>query len=103
MTLISTFLPFLLFAFVASITPGPTNILILASSQQPALRRQSHAACGGERLRCRQRDCLYLRCGRRADIAGTCTGENGDELGGRGVVKLDELAAVSCAGHRSAR
>lgn len=27
-------LPFLLFAFVASITPGPTNILILASSQR---------------------------------------------------------------------
>jgi len=27
-------LPFLLFAFVASITPGPTNILILTSSQR---------------------------------------------------------------------
>lgn len=26
-------LPFLLFAFVASITPGPTNILVLANSQ----------------------------------------------------------------------
>ena len=28
----STLLPFLLFAFVASITPGPTNILILSNS-----------------------------------------------------------------------
>ncbi|MDZ5431805.1 LysE family translocator [Pseudomonas fluorescens] len=27
-----TFLPFLLFAFVASITPGPTNILVLSNS-----------------------------------------------------------------------
>ena len=29
-----TFLPFLLFAFVASITPGPTNILVLSNSAQ---------------------------------------------------------------------
>lgn len=28
----SQFLPFILFAFVASITPGPTNILVLSSS-----------------------------------------------------------------------
>ncbi|NWB64014.1 LysE family translocator, partial [Pseudomonas sp. F1002] len=27
-----TLLPFLLFAFVASITPGPTNILVLSNS-----------------------------------------------------------------------
>jgi threonine/homoserine/homoserine lactone efflux protein len=26
-------IPFLLFAFVASITPGPTNILVLTNSQ----------------------------------------------------------------------
>lgn len=26
-------MPFLLFAFVASITPGPTNILVLTNSQ----------------------------------------------------------------------
>ncbi len=30
----SQFLPFILFAFVASITPGPTNILVLSSSIQ---------------------------------------------------------------------
>ncbi|WP_407290723.1 LysE family translocator [Stutzerimonas zhaodongensis] len=30
----SQFLPFILFAFVASITPGPTNILVLSSSSQ---------------------------------------------------------------------
>lgn len=29
---LSTLLPFLLFAFVASITPGPTNILVLSNS-----------------------------------------------------------------------
>lgn len=34
MTVFYSTLPFLLFAFVASITPGPTNILILASSQR---------------------------------------------------------------------
>lgn len=28
----SPLLPFLLFAFVASITPGPTNILVLSNS-----------------------------------------------------------------------
>ncbi|WP_330216018.1 LysE family translocator [Pseudomonas sp. AM8] len=34
----STFLPFLLFAFVASITPGPTNILVLSNSARHGLR-----------------------------------------------------------------
>ncbi|TCC13837.1 LysE family translocator [Kosakonia quasisacchari] len=34
MNLFYSYLPFLLFAFVASITPGPTNILILTSSQR---------------------------------------------------------------------
>jgi len=33
-----TWLPFMLFAFVASITPGPTNILILSSSQRFGVR-----------------------------------------------------------------
>ncbi|MFJ3481971.1 LysE family translocator [Pseudomonas sp. NPDC090202] len=33
-----TFLPFLLFAFVASITPGPTNILVLTNSSRHGLR-----------------------------------------------------------------
>ncbi len=32
-----TFLPFLLFAFVASITPGPTNILVLTNSSRHGL------------------------------------------------------------------
>lgn len=32
-----TFLPFLLFAFVASITPGPTNILVLSNSTRYGL------------------------------------------------------------------
>jgi threonine/homoserine/homoserine lactone efflux protein len=32
-----TFLPFLLFAFVASITPGPTNILLLSNSARYGL------------------------------------------------------------------
>ena len=30
--MLSTFIPFMLFAFVASITPGPTNILVLSNS-----------------------------------------------------------------------
>ena len=32
-----TLLPFLLFAFVASITPGPTNILVLSNSARHGL------------------------------------------------------------------
>ncbi|NVZ75454.1 LysE family transporter, partial [Pseudomonas gingeri] len=38
--MLSTFpslLPFLLFAFVASITPGPTNILVLSNSARYGL------------------------------------------------------------------
>lgn len=34
----STLLPFLLFAFVASITPGPTNILVLSNSARYGLK-----------------------------------------------------------------
>lgn len=33
-----TFLPFLLFAFVAAITPGPTNILVLSNSARFGLK-----------------------------------------------------------------
>ncbi len=33
-----TLLPFLLFAFVASITPGPTNILVLSNSARYGLK-----------------------------------------------------------------
>ena len=39
-------LPFMLFAFVASITPGPTNILILTSSQRYGIRATLPAVTG---------------------------------------------------------
>lgn len=39
-------LPFLLFAFVASITPGPTNILILTSSQRFGIKATLPAVLG---------------------------------------------------------
>ncbi|WP_435928081.1 LysE family translocator [Dryocola sp. BD613] len=39
-------LPFLLFAFVASITPGPTNILILANSQHYGVKATLPALFG---------------------------------------------------------
>lgn len=39
-------LPFLLFAFVASITPGPTNILILANGQIYGVRATLPAVAG---------------------------------------------------------
>ncbi|MCT4703002.1 LysE family translocator [Enterobacteriaceae bacterium H20N1] len=38
--------PFLLFAFVASITPGPTNILILANSQRFGVKATMPAVLG---------------------------------------------------------
>lgn len=50
-----TFLPFLLFAFVASITPGPTNILVLTNSSRHGLLRTAPivlGACGGRRCWC---------------------------------------------------
>ena len=40
-------LPFLLFAFVASITPGPTNILVLANSQHFGVKNTVSAILGG--------------------------------------------------------
>ncbi|MFK3703781.1 threonine/homoserine/homoserine lactone efflux protein [Raoultella sp. BIGb0138] len=39
-------LPYLLFAFVASITPGPTNILILTNSQRYGVRATLAAVVG---------------------------------------------------------
>ncbi|MFJ5453993.1 MULTISPECIES: LysE family translocator [Pectobacterium] len=39
-------MPFLLFAFVASITPGPTNILILTNSQRYGVRNTLPAVVG---------------------------------------------------------
>lgn len=41
-----TYLPFMLFAFVASITPGPTNILILTSSQRYGVKATLPAVIG---------------------------------------------------------
>ncbi|WP_296255692.1 MULTISPECIES: LysE family translocator [unclassified Pseudomonas] len=48
-----TFLPFVLFAFVASITPGPTNILVLTHSSRHGLLRTLPivlGACAGAAL-----------------------------------------------------
>lgn len=46
MSQLSSVAPFLLFAFVASITPGPTNILILANSQRFGVRATLPAVFG---------------------------------------------------------
>lgn len=49
----SQFLPFVLFAFVASITPGPTNILVLSNSTLYGLRAAMPVvlgACAGAAL-----------------------------------------------------
>ncbi|CAM7741011.1 MAG: LysE family translocator [Enterobacteriaceae bacterium] len=46
MNMLYSYLPFMLFAFVASITPGPTNILILASSQRYGIRATLPAVFG---------------------------------------------------------
>mgnify|MGYP003365905724 CR=1 FL=1 len=40
-------MPFLLFAFVASITPGPTNILVLTNSQHFGVKKTVPAILGG--------------------------------------------------------
>lgn len=40
-------MPFLLFAFVASITPGPTNILVLTNSQHFGVKKTMPAILGG--------------------------------------------------------
>lgn len=42
-----TFLPFVVFAFVASITPGPTNILVLTNSSRHGLLRTLPIVLGG--------------------------------------------------------
>lgn len=49
----ATLLPFLLFAFVASITPGPTNILVLSNAARFGLLASLPSvlgACGGAAL-----------------------------------------------------
>lgn len=53
-------LPFLLFVFVASITLGPTNILVLANSQHFGCAAAVPADPG--RVYCRQRYCSGFRC-----------------------------------------
>ncbi len=48
--MLSTLLPFMLFAFVASITPGPTNILVLSNSARHGFKaalRIILGACAG--------------------------------------------------------
>jgi len=94
--LFSAYLPFMLFAFVASITPGPTNILILASSQRFGVKATLPAVAGG--LSGGEPDCVYLRRGGRRGAAGASAGAYGDELDGGAVAKLDELATVPCTG-----
>jgi len=41
------FLPFMLFAFVASITPGPTNILVMTNSSRYGMRAALPIVLGG--------------------------------------------------------
>jgi threonine/homoserine/homoserine lactone efflux protein len=53
MQVLQSFLPFVLFAFVASITPGPTNILVLTNSSRHGLMRTVPiviGACAGAAL-----------------------------------------------------
>ena len=47
MNMFYTYLPFMLFAFVASITPGPTNILVLSSSQRFGVKATLPAVVSG--------------------------------------------------------
>lgn len=47
MNMFYAWLPFMLFAFVASITPGPTNILVLASSQRFGVKATLPAVVSG--------------------------------------------------------
>lgn len=69
MNLFSAYLPFMLFAFVASITPGPTRILILVSSQRFGVKTTlpAVAACLGARGRA---CCTEIRSARRPDGTG---------------------------------
>ncbi len=47
MNMFYVYLPFMLFAFVASITPGPTNILVLSSSQRFGVKATLPAVVSG--------------------------------------------------------
>lgn len=89
-------MPYLLFAFVASITPCPTNILVLTSSQHYGVRATLPALVSG----CVAASAIVL-------ISGAGAGEllrqyplvRRDELGGCTVADMDELAAVLCSGN----
>ncbi|EKS1846065.1 LysE family translocator [Cronobacter muytjensii] len=59
MSLLSQQLPFLCFAFVASITPGPTNILIFTNSQRYGARATLPAVAGA----CFASSAIVLLCG----------------------------------------
>ncbi|ELY4159162.1 LysE family translocator [Cronobacter turicensis] len=59
MSLLTQQLPFLFFAFVASITPGPTNILILTNSQRYGARASLPAVLGA----CFASSAIVLLCG----------------------------------------
>lgn len=85
-------LSFLLFAFVASITPGPTNILVLANSQHFGVKK--YGTCDPRWVYCRQRYRSGFRRRGRRSITPVSADTSGDELGGRAVAFLDELAAV---------
>lgn len=85
-------IPFLLFAFVASITPGPTNILVLANSQHFGVKK--YGSCDPGWVYCRQRYCSGIRRWGRRSVTPVSADTSGDELGGCAVAFLDELAAV---------
>ncbi len=93
-------IPFLLFAFVASITPGPTNILVLTNSQHFGVKNTVPAILGG----CIAASAIVLVSGAGAGKCCVSTSDTSDnELDRRAVAKLDELAAVSCPGCPSLR
>ena len=75
-------LPFLLFAFVASITPGPTNILVLANSQHFGVKIRFLRS---RRVYCRQRYCSGFRRWGRRSVTPVSIDTSGNELGGCAV------------------
>ena len=87
-------MPYLLFAFVASITPGPTNILVLTNSQYFGVKNTIPAILGG----CITASLIVLiSVPARGGAASVSSDTPGNELGGRAVANLDELATVSGA------
>ncbi len=94
-------IPFLLFAFVASITPGPTNILVLTNSQHFGVKKYRTSYSG--RVYRGQCDCAGIRRWRGGSAASVPSDTSDNELGWRAVAKLDELAAVSRPGRPSFR